>query len=337
MKKCPKCGKENSNNTQFCPACGETLIKNKKTKRKEKNLLLIVGVIAVLSFLAGVTGTFFVLNRFTHTEKRDSGDTSLVSETASDTDSSSETIIESEETEDNSEDIERRSDEPMVLTDSWTDIVEASNNGTYKEKYRIGDTKELDLGTEGVVRMKLVAMDADELADGSGYASMTWIAEDLLNTEHVMNTEDTIEGGWPESDLREWLNTSIYEMVPDEVRTEIKEVKKYSMSYIPVRETVSSSDTLWIPSCREIFGAEGGREDKGAEYSYAFPDENSWKRYHINSTQETYWFLRSANLLNNGTKGFIEGTMGSPVHTPYRLYQCFSSNEKLGIVIGFCL
>ena len=323
MKKCPRCGKENSNNTQYCTGCGETLIKNKNSTKKEKNLLLIIGVIVVVSFLAGAAGAFLVLGRFTHSENTYSKDTTLVSEAASDSDPSSET--------------ERSSDEPIELTDSWTDIVEASKNGTYKEKYRIGDTKELDLGTEGVITMKLVAMDADELSDGSGYASMTWIAEDLLNTEHVMNTEDTIEGGWPASDLRVWLRTSIYELVPDEVRTEIKEVRKYSMSFIPTIETVSSSDTIWIPSCREIFGVEGGDEDKGAEYSTAFPDENSWKRYHVNSSQETNWFLRSANLLNNGEKGFIEGTMGSPLNTPYDSYQYFPSNEKLGIVIGFCL
>lgn len=322
MKKCPRCGKENSNNTQYCTGCGETLIKNKNNTRKEKNLLLI-GVIAVVFFLAGVAGTFLVFGRFIYSENTDSEDTTLVSEAVSDSDSSSET--------------ERSSDEPIELTDSWTDIVETSKNGTYKEKYRIGDTKELDLGTEGIITMKLVAMDADELSDGSGYASMTWIAEDLLNTEHVMNTEDTIEGGWPASDLRVWLRTSIYELVPDEVRTEIKEVRKYSMSFIPTIETVSSSDTIWIPSCREIFGVEGGDEDKGAEYSNAFPDENSWKRYHLNSTQKTNWFLRSANLLNNGEKGFIEGTMGSPLNTPYDSYQYFPSNEKLGIVIGFCL
>lgn len=331
MKICPRCGQNNSNNNKYCTDCGEVLIKKRTDIRKEKTVVLTLGVIGVLLCLAGA---FLV---FKHTDNADPKDTSIVSESDPDSDSSSEIITDSEETEAESADPERRSDEPMELADSWTDIVEAGKNGTYKEKYRIGDTKELDLGAEGVIRMKLVAMDADELADGSGYASMTWIAEDLLNTEHVMNTEDTIEGGWPESDLREWLSTSIYELVPDEVRTEIKEVKKYSMSYMPVRETVSSTDTVWIPSCREIYGAEGGREDKGAEYSDAFPDENSWKRYHLNSTQETYWFLRSANLINNGTKGFIEGTMGSPVNTPYRLYQCFSGNEKLGIVIGFCL
>ena len=61
----------------------------------------------------------------------------------------------------------------MALTDSREEIIAASKDGTYKERYRTGDTKELDLGEEGIIHMKLVAMDADdadELADGSGSA-----------------------------------------------------------------------------------------------------------------------------------------------------------------------
>ena len=193
--------------------------------------------------------------------------------------------------------------------------------------------------------MKLVAMDSDELADGSGYASMTWIAEKLLNSEHVMNTEDTIEGewpaiegGWPASDLREWLGTNIYELVPEEVRTEIKEVRKYSHSYTETGSgTIPSSDKIWIPSCREIYGADNCDENKGTEYSKAFPDENSWIRSHVNSTEEKQWYLRSSRSLNNGVKGFFDGSKGGPIHTPSGYYELIPSNEEFGIVIGFCI
>lgn len=34
-----------------------------------------------------------------------------------------------------------------VITDTWDEIFANTANGTYKTKYSIGDTKELDLGT----------------------------------------------------------------------------------------------------------------------------------------------------------------------------------------------
>ncbi|MBR2320723.1 MAG: hypothetical protein IKA57_01135, partial [Clostridia bacterium] len=36
------------------------------------------------------------------------------------------------------------SDDPLELTDTWEEIIAAGNDGTYKEKYQIGNTKELE-------------------------------------------------------------------------------------------------------------------------------------------------------------------------------------------------
>ena len=43
-----------------------------------------------------------------------------------------------------------------------------------------------------------------------------------------MNEEDTNEGGWPASDMRAWLRDSILPLFPETVRSNIREVKKYS-------------------------------------------------------------------------------------------------------------
>ena len=54
---------------------------------------------------------------------------------------------------------------PGEIIDSWELIIASVNNGTYKNKYMIGDTKSLNLGSEGVVVMQIAAFDADELAE----------------------------------------------------------------------------------------------------------------------------------------------------------------------------
>lgn len=74
-----------------------------------------------------------------------------------------------------------------TITDSWEEILAAVANGTYKTKYQVGDTKILDVGSEGSVCMQIAAFDADTLADGTGKAPISWISEQLLITSKRMN------------------------------------------------------------------------------------------------------------------------------------------------------
>lgn len=67
-----------------------------------------------------------------------------------------------------------------TIEDDWETIFANIDSGAYKTKYKVGDTKIINLGTEGTVTMQIVAMDADEKADGSGNAPITWVSEYLL-------------------------------------------------------------------------------------------------------------------------------------------------------------
>lgn len=73
------------------------------------------------------------------------------------------------------------------ISDSWEEIIAAVNDGTYKTKYKVGNYKALDLGTEGTVNMQIVAKDKEALADGSGTAPLSWLSMELLKTSRRMN------------------------------------------------------------------------------------------------------------------------------------------------------
>ena len=177
-----------------------------------------------------------------------------------------------------------------------------------------------------MIEMELVAFDADELADGSGKAHMTWIAKNLLNTAHVMNEEATNFGGWPASDMRAWLQDSILPLFPDTVRSNIKEVKKYSYSYSD-KGTISSSDKIWIPSRREVFGEDNSYEDSGPEYLTAFSDAAS--RIKRRADEPYWWWLRSASIDLNGSFRNVRSD-GSAWHVN-------SADSVYGVAVGFCL
>ena len=215
--------------------------------------------------------------------------------------------------------------DPEPISDSWEEIIIAGRDGTYIDKYRIGDTKGLDLGEEGVIEMELAAFDADELADGSGKAHMTWIAKNLLNSKHYMNKELTSEGGWPASDMRAWLRDSILPLFPDTVRSNIKEVKKYSYSFSD-SGTISSSDMIWIPSHREVYGAEESKEYDGPVYLAIF---SPISRIRLRAGEPESWWLRSADSqYDRWFDGVNSGGAGNSGGNAYL---------KEGVLVGFCL
>ncbi len=212
-----------------------------------------------------------------------------------------------------------------MIFDSWEKIIAAGENGSYAKKYHIGDTKVLDLGEEGEICMELVAMDADELADGSGKAHMTWIAKDLLNTEHCINKDNkSYNYEWEKSDMRAWLQESILPLFPDDVRSNIKEVTKYSFDRD--LKTIPSTDTIWIPSYREVFVGAYNEEDNGPDYASVFSNNESRVKYKTGTSSTSGWWLRSAYGHSQYTMVSWEGDI-----------HYVDSAAEYGVAIGFCL
>ena len=76
--------------------------------------------------------------------------------------------------------------EVKEIADSWDVILASIDNGTYKDKYKIGNYKPLDLGAEGIVNMQIVGMDVDAKASG-GVAPISWLSKELLKTSKRWN------------------------------------------------------------------------------------------------------------------------------------------------------
>ena len=143
-----------------------------------------------------------------------------------------------------------------TIADSWEVIIAAIKDSTYLDKYHIGDTKELDLGKEGVILMELVAVDEyDWLGDP---VCTTWVAKDPLKSRHKMNIDAISEGGWEESEMRTWLRESILPLFPVELQFNILETERYTEYHYksPTEEkngVAIADDKIWIPSRQEIF------------------------------------------------------------------------------------
>ena len=210
-----------------------------------------------------------------------------------------------------------------TISDSWNDILANETNGSYSTKYSVGDTKLIAIDNSDYYA-QIVAFDADELSDESGNAKITWILKDLYGA-HNMNSTGTNANGWPESAMRSYLSTDILPLIPDPIKSAIKEVKKTSYDKTTSAD-VTSNDKLWIPSAREVLTSSSyGYEASGPSYTSFF--SGNANRIKHNGASASTWWLRSAT--NNSTVSFqcvgINGTLNGNV-----------ANASLGVCLGFC-
>ena len=196
------------------------------------------------------------------------------------------------------------------ITDSWEEILAAEEDGSYAEKYRVGDTKKVTYNGNTYLA-QIIAMDQDELTDGTGNAKLTWLLTSSIGN-HNMNASGSSVGGWPASDLRSYIQSTV--LPKFSLKDIIKTVNKKSSVHLATNGNVTqtSEDKLWIPLHAEAcFG-------NTVNWTYA-------ARENLYGTSLSYW-LRSCygsptymeSVRNNGSKGST------------------STKDSLGIVLGFC-
>lgn len=209
-----------------------------------------------------------------------------------------------------------------TIKDSWSEILTAESNGTYKTKYSVGDTKSISINGVDEL-MEIIAFDADDLADGSGKAKITWLSKGLF-ASHNMNASRTNTNGWTATAMRSWLRDDIFPTLDSTLRSGgIKEVTKTYYDYT-TSTTKSTSDTVWIPSAREMFGGDS-YESSGCDYTEYF--DSSAKRIKYNTSgSASLWWLRSAySYYSSGFR--IVNSDGSVGTT--------DAYDSIGVALGF--
>jgi len=214
--------------------------------------------------------------------------------------------------------------EVVEITDSWDTIIANIDNGTYSTKYKLGNYKPLDLGTEGTINMQIVAMDVDELASG-GTAPLTFIGMELLNTKHRMNATQDTTGGYAVSEMKDYLDTTIYPLIQFNVASRLQRVNKTSYTTLPQPSgDIVSVEKLWIPSAEEI-GANSF-EHSGIRYTNIYSNNRS-KVKTINGVAQK-WFVRTTRSAINYCIVNSNGSFNQAGNY---------ANAGLGVCLGFCL
>lgn len=216
--------------------------------------------------------------------------------------------------------------EVVEITDSWDTIIASIDDGTYSSKYSIGNYKPLDLGTEGVINMQIVAFDADELSSG-GYAPITFISIPVMETLKAMGGS---YANYETSAMRSYLDTTVKALVPNNVATRIKSVKKYQAAYYDGavhKDGQVTDEYLWIPSFHEMLGTVSNVETVGVVYDAYASNKLPLIKQKVSGSGGTWsWWTRTAITAENYAR-YTGST--TPTST--------SRNNESGVVLGFCL
>lgn len=208
-----------------------------------------------------------------------------------------------------------------TISDTWAEIFAAEEDGTYSTKYNVGDVKYIDVGGTKLP-MQIVAFDTDDLAAG-GKAKITWLSLSLPQKQG-MNSTGTTAGGWAECALRDWLRERVYPRIESTVRNAIKPVTKTYVTKSPSSGTMSLTDTVWIPSAREMFGGSS-YESTGCDYTAFFAVNSALIKTFGQGGATSSWWLRSAY---NNTSFFSVASTGNASTN--------NANQKYGVSLGFC-
>jgi hypothetical protein len=136
-------------------------------------------------------------------------------------------------------------------------------------------------------------------------------------------------GGWEKSEMRTHLNNNVLPMIPNDVRSMIKPVFKYSDSYNNSYSKIKNYqtiDSIWIPSVREVYTSGSSYENTGVTYSTFFNSDDARKKYCGSDTSPSSWWTRTAK--NTSNFYYVNSSGG------VQSQECTST---AGIILGFCV
>ena len=194
---------------------------------------------------------------------------------------------------------------PAFQKDSWSTIaanVKAGNTS----KYNVGDTKEVDLGSLGTYTVRLSNKSACTTETSETACGFVVEFADII-TQHSINSTNTNVGGWRDSELRTYVNGTIYNALPSELQNVISSTKVISGHGKTSGETnFETQDKLYLLSGHEVYEDGTSRSISAKDTSYSNTKQlDYYKNKGITTSsyagaikqyngRNSYWWLRSA-------------------------------------------
>ena len=156
--------------------------------------------------------------------------------------------------------------------------------------------------TDGkTLEYRIVGINHDALADGSGKAGLTFEATNNALAVQRINAVSTNAGGWKQSELRGRLNTGdLWSLLPSELQSMVKSVTKMTDNKDGGTPS-ATADKVFLLSTTEVYGnlqSDGTQyeyyKSKGvttSSYSGATSSNNHWTRSVASGYSATFCYV----------------------------------------------
>ena len=204
--------------------------------------------------------------------------------------------------------LEVESNVPTAFSEaSWSDIQAAILTGSYKTDFNIGDTKDVELTGIGTMTLQIADFDHDYLSGSTSAskAGITLITKNLLPDTKQINSTNTNVGGFPASDLYDYLNEDIYNALPEDLKSIIVPIYKWYGTGNNTQNGEWHGCKVWAPLEYEMFGSTthspATEHTTGNARKYPiFTDNNSRiKKLNNGSGQANVYWEASPNASNS--------------------------------------
>lgn len=206
-------------------------------------------------------------------------------------------------------------------THSWEQIVKNVRTNNTKH-YQLGDTKEVDMGSLGTHTVRIANTTTPKECATSGFSQTAcgFVVEfsDIISMYVMNSSTDSYQyghniGGWPATEMRTYIQNTIYPALPTELQNGIIDTTVVSGHGSSDTSNFTSIDKLYLLSTKEVWGKEGTDptvNDDTAEIETRQLDYYSElgltsythsKAIKKNQDTATHWWLRSAysSRMNN--------------------------------------
>lgn len=180
---------------------------------------------------------------------------------------------------------------------------------------------ETDVITDTSIVFNLHSIGHYELADGTGMSKADFYMVGVLTQGRGMNTTNTNVGGWDSSNMRKWLNETLFKTLPPQWRNLISESYTLASAGNQSSTITQSTDYLRIPSHAEV-----GFDISAVPYKDEISSgasEVTFSQYTDNTSRikKTFngegsaqnWWLRSADASSAGAFRVVYNFGGSNV------------------------
>ena len=144
-------------------------------------------------------------------------------------------------------------DDSAFALEEFMGVLESGTGKTY---FQVGDRIKMvtptDVFVDSTIELMVLGFNHYRLADSGEFAGVVFGMAGVMNALHRMNATDTNVGGWPATELRGFLNDTIFPALPIQWKKLIRPVQVLSSAGNTSIEIVTAEDRLFCPSQAEV-------------------------------------------------------------------------------------